>query len=149
MKKLQTILAAAILLVATSAFAAKGPEKVNAAVKQAFEKQFITASNVSWEKAEGFYFATFRLNDKDVSVAYNENGEMVGASRTVSTEELPMSVSMTLAEKYKGYSISKTANEVVYDGTSSYYITAENEKQTLKLKCLSSGDISVVSKTKK
>jgi hypothetical protein len=149
MKKLQTILAAAALLFATSAFAAKGPEKVSAVVKKAFEKQFTPSSSVTWEKTEDFYFASFKLNDRDVSVAYNAKGELVGASRVVNAEELPMAVSLAISEKYAGYTAGKTATEVTYDDQSSYFITIENAKQVLSLKCLSSGDITVLSKTKK
>jgi hypothetical protein len=149
MKKLQTILAAVTLLIATSAFAAKGPEKVSAVVKKAFEQQFNTASNVNWERTDDFYFANFRLNDKDVSVAYNESGELVGSSRVLKTEELPLSVAMAVADKYCGYAVAKTATEINYDGNTSYYISVANEKQTLKLKCLISGEITVDSKTKK
>lgn len=149
MKKLQTILAAAALLFATSTFAAKGPEKVSAVVKKAFEQQFATARNVNWEKTDDFYFASFRLNDKDVSVAYNESGELVGASRIVHTDGLPLSVSLAIAERYKGYTVAKTANEITYEGYSSYHITVENSKQVLTLKCLGNGDITVLNRTKK
>ncbi len=149
MKKLQTILAAVTLLVATSAFANRGPEKVSTVVKKAFEQQFNTVSNVNWEKNDEFYFANFRLNDKEVSVAYNEDGEVVGSSRILKNEELPMSVTMAIANKYNGYTLAKTATEINYDGHTSYYITVGNEKQTLKLKCSGSGDIDVDSKTKK
>lgn len=149
MKKLQTILAAAALLFATSAFAAKGPEKVNRAVKKAFEQQFSAAENVSWDKADNFYFANFRLNDRDISVAYDENGELVGTSRSVTVDELPLSISMAIAEKYEGYKVGKNASEISFEGESSYYIVVENSKQTIKLKCYSNGDMSVVSKTKK
>lgn len=149
MKKLQTILAAAALLIATSSFAAKGPEKVNAAVKKAFTQQFSTASNVSWEKTGDFYFAYFKLNEKELSAAYNENGELIGASKIIAAEELPLSVSMAIAEKYCGYTAAKTATEISFDGYTSYYIIVENEKQVVKLKCSANGEVSVAAKTKK
>ncbi len=148
MKKLSTILAAALLLT-TSVFAAKDPEKVNAAVKKAFAQQFSAASDIIWEKKSDFYFVYFKLNDKDLSAAYNESGELVGASKIIKTEELPMYVTMAVSEKYCGYSVAKTATEITYEGNTSYYITVENEKQVLKLKCFGNGEINVESKTKK
>ncbi len=149
MKKLQTILAAAALLFATSAFAAKGPTKVSSVVKKAFEQQFSTASNVNWEKEDNFYFATFRQNDRDISVAYDDNGELVGTSRSVTVDELPLSITMAIAEKYEGYKVGKNVSEISFEGENSYYLLVENNKQTIKLKCYSNGDMSVVSKTKK
>ncbi|MFN8250417.1 MAG: hypothetical protein U0V75_00950 [Ferruginibacter sp.] len=149
MKKFQTILAAAALLFATSAFAAKGPEKISAAVKKAFEKQFSTAEKVSWERADNFYFVNFKMKDRDMSVAYDENGEMVGSSRIITIDELPTCVSLAISEKYNDYEVGKLGSEIHFEGQDSYYVTVENSKHVLKLKCLSNGDISVVTKTKK
>jgi Flp pilus assembly protein TadD len=149
MKKLQTILAALTLLVATSAFAANGPEKVNAAVKKSFTQQFSTASNVNWEKTDDFYFAYFTMNNKEVSAAYNEQGELIGTSKIIAAAELPMAIGVAISQKYNGYTVGKTATEIHFDGQTAYYITVQNEKQTLKLKCLANGDISTESKIKK
>ena len=150
MKRLQTILVATVLLFATSAFAtAGGPEKVAPRVKAAFEKNFNGAVNVNWEKTEGYYFASFRLNAKEVTVAYNENGELLGTSQVIATTQLPLNVSLSLADKYSGYTLAKSATELTYQGETSYYIIAENSKQVVKLKCTSGGDISVENKTKK
>jgi len=150
MKRLQKILVATALLFATSAFAtAGGPEKVAPLVKAAFEKNFNGAVNVNWEKAEGYYFAFFRLNEKEVTVAYNENGELLGTSQVIATAQLPLNVSLSLADKYADYTLAKTVTELTYQGQTSYYVFAENNKQILKLKCSTSGDISVENKTKK
>lgn len=149
MKKLRTVFAAAALLLATSAFATSGPEKVSPTVKAAFEKSFNGVVNVNWQKSEGFYFANFELNSKEVSVAYNEQGELLGISRVIETTQLPLNVSLAISSKYQNYTVAKTTTELTYDGQTSYYVLAENSKQILKLKCTSSGDIVVDSKTKK
>jgi hypothetical protein len=149
MKKLQTIVAAAALLFATSAFANKGPQKVSFIVKNAFEKQFTGIKQVVWEQTEGIYFAYFKIDEKDVTVAYNEDGYMLGTSRVIANEQLPLSASLAIGSKYENYTVAKTAEEITFEGETSYYISVENEKQILKLKCLSNGDLSVRSKTKK
>jgi len=149
MKKLPMFFAAAALLFATSAFATGGPEKVSPKVKAAFEQNFTSAKNVSWEKADDFYFAYFELNTKDVAAAYNEKGELVGTSRVISADQIPLSVSMAIAEKYQGYVVAKVATEITYEGQTSYYVNVENNKQILKLKCDANADISIDTKTKK
>ena len=149
MKKLRTIFAAAALLLATSVFATAGPEKVSAKVKAAFEKSFTGAVNVNWEKSDDFYFAHFELNSKETSAAYNENGELVGTSRVVTTAQLPLNVLLAIAAKYDGYAVAKTATELTYEGQTNYYVLVENTKQVLRLKCIINGDIAVDSKTKK
>jgi hypothetical protein len=149
MKKLRTLFAAAALLVASSAFATSGPEKVSQQVKAAFEKNFTGAVNVNWEKSESFYFAYFELNAKAVSAAYNENGELVGTSRVITSTQLPLNISLSLASKYDDYTLAKTATELTFDGQTSYYISAENSKQVVRFKCSSNGDVVIENKTKK
>ena len=150
MKRLQTILVATALLFATSAFAtAGGPEKVAPLVKAAFEKSFNGVVDVNWEKTEGYYFAYFMLNAKEVTVAYNENGELLGTSQVIATSQLPLTVALSLENKYKDYNLAKTVTELTFQGQTSYYVFAENSKQVLKLKCSTSGDISVENKAKK
>jgi hypothetical protein len=149
MKKLKTVFAAVAILLATSAFAASGPEKVSEKVKSAFENSFTGASNVTWEKSNDFYFASFTLNSKEVSVAYSENGELVGVSRLIATSQLPLNVSMAIANRYKSYKLYNTATELVYEGETSYSLTIEDGKQILKLRCSSNGDITVAGKIKK
>jgi hypothetical protein len=149
MKKLKTILAAAIMLFATSAFAINGSEKVTATVKAAFEKNFTGAKNVNWEKSEEFYFASFQLDSKEVTAAYHENGALVGMSREITTAQLPLNVSLAIGSKFDGYKLAETTTELTYDGQTSYYVIAQSSNRVVKLKCSSNGDVSIVTKTKK
>ena len=148
MKKFKTVLTAIVMLFASSAFAI-GPENVSPKVKAAFESDFSKASGVNWEKTSDFYFASFTLNNIRVDAAYNEAGELVGTSRTILAEQMPLSVSLAIAERFDGYKLNKTAIELTYEGQTRYYVTAENSSQVVKLKCLSSGDVEVESKLKK
>lgn len=148
MKKFKTVLTAIIMLFATSAFAAGG-ENVSPKVKAAFENDFSKASQVNWEKTSDFYFASFMLNGVRVDAAYDESGELVGTSRHISADQVPLSISLAISEKYAGYQVAKTALELNFEGQTRYYIAVENEKLSVKLKCLSNGDLEVESKTKK
>ncbi len=156
MKKIKTVLTAIVTLLSVSSFAlrapvAKGPEpeKVTAAVKAAFESDFTKASVVSWQKTDEFYFASFLLNNVNVEAAYTETGELVGTSRKISAEQVPLSISLALAEKYKGYQVDNTFTELTFASVTRYYVTVTNEKQTLRLKCFSDGDIQIENKVKK
>jgi hypothetical protein len=148
MKKLVTVLTAAVMLFSTFAFATDS-DKVNARVRTAFLNDFSTASAVSWEKTSDFYFASFKLNDVEVNAAYNEEGTLVGTSRSLESTQLPLNISLALAKKYEGYSISKKALELTFEGETRYYITVQNGTQALKLKCSTNGNIEVEKKIKK
>ena len=149
MKKLQTAFAAIALLLATSAFATTGPETVTQKVKAEFEKSFTGASKVVWEKNSDFYFAHFELDAKTMDAAYNENGELLGVSRVINTSQLPLNITMAIAKKYEGYTVANTVTEITYEGQTNYYVDVTNNKQLLKLKCNSNGDINVDKKSKK
>ena len=58
MKKMITMATAAVLLLATTAFA-NGGTQVNTKVKEAFQKDFSKATRVNWETKENFFFAEF------------------------------------------------------------------------------------------
>lgn len=136
------------MLFAGSAFAME-PENVSPKVKAAFESDFSKASKISWEKTSDFYFASFTLNDVRIDAAYNEDGELLGTARVISAEQMPLSVSLAIAEKYAGYRVEKTAIELTYEGQTRYYISVENEHQIVKLKCFSNADVEVERKIKK
>ncbi len=148
MKKFKTVLTAIVMLFASSAFA-MGPENVSPKVKAAFENDFSKASKVNWEKTNDFYFASFTFNNEKIDAAYNEAGELVGTSRRISAEQMPLSITLAIASKYAGYELDKSAVELTYEGQTRYYITAENDNRVIKLKCFSNADIEAVSKTKK
>lgn len=148
MKKFATILTAAVMLFSVFAFATDS-DNVNARVKAAFVSDFSAASTVSWEKISDFYFAKFTVNHVEVNAAYNEEGELVGTSRTMESSQLPISISLALAKKYEGYTVSKRALELTYDDNTHYYVTIVNERQLLKLKCSVNGTLMVERKIKK
>jgi len=150
MKKIKIVLTAIVMLLSISSFATEPePEKVTAIVKAAFESDFSKATTVKWEKTDEFYFASFLLNNVKVDAAYTENGELLGTSRKISTEQMPLSISVALADKYAGYEIDNSIVELTFASVTRYYVTVSNKTQTVKLKCYSNGDLEVESKIKK
>jgi len=148
MKQIKTTLTAIVMLLASTAFA-KDDTKVTAKVAAAFQQDFSHASGASWKEKSDFYFASFQLNGVSVDAAYNADGELVGTSRKIDIEQVPLAVSMELAKKYNNYSISSKVIELNFEGQTSYYIDAQDNTQTICLKASSNGDISVDSRVKK
>ena len=147
MKKLATVLTAIVMLLTSTAFALS-EEDVSTTVKSSFKTDFSSAKKVSWEKVSDFYFASFTLDNVNVDAAYNEAGELVGTSRKIEVSQLPLAVSLSLSQQFGDYTVSPRVNELTYDGSTCYYITAGNDKQVVKLKCHSNGEINVDSRVK-
>jgi len=147
MKKLTGILTALVLFVSASSFA-PNEEIVSAKIKSAFEKTFTSASEVKWNKSDGFYFANFKINQQVLTAAFNDEGELVGASRNISLSQLPMNVSLALQNHYADYTIA-SVTEMTTEGQTNYYIAAENSKRIVTIKADAFGDLSIHKKTKK
>jgi hypothetical protein len=145
----QTILAMAMMLMAglTSAFA-KDNEGINKQVTTSFSKDFVTASNVSWNKQKDYVKATFTLNNQVMFAYYNENGELIATARNILSEQLPINLMTSLKKDYSNYWISDLF-ELAADGQTSYYVTLENGDETLILQSSSFNGWSTYKKAKK
>jgi hypothetical protein len=150
MKKIKIVLTAIVMLLSINSFATDPePEKVSAVVKAAFESDFSKATMVKWEKTDEFYFASFLLNSVKVDAAYTGTGELIGTSRKITADQMPLSISVALADSYGGYEVDNSVVELTHESVTRYYVTVSNKTQTLRLKCYSNGDLEVESKIKK
>ena len=148
MKKLFGTVALAVMVGLTS-FAAD-IKKVNQKVLAAFEKEFTTATNVSWEvlKNEDIYHASFVYGNEIMEIYYSTEGELIAVARHLSAERLPLLVSKSLKEDYGKYQF-KQASEYVSSENTSYIITLENEKAKLTVRFYHSGASEVLKRVKK
>lgn len=126
--------------VASSAFAAD-TKKVNSVTTSNFKSEFKKASEVSWTSTEEFTKATFVLNNQKMEAFYDQNGEMIGTSKAVSLDELPVSAKRSIAKRLSGYTVKEA---IEFQGTDelAYYISAENDKETAILKVSDNGTMS-------
>ena len=148
MKK--TILAMAMMLMAgltTSAFA-KDDEGVSKEITSSFSKDFVTATNVSWNKQKDFTKVTFTMNNQIMFAYYNESGDLIAAARNILSEQLPINLLNNLKKDYAKYWISELF-EMDKDGTAYYYVTLENADETLILKSGNFSGWSTYKKTRK
>lgn len=144
MKKIIMILA--VLISTTSAFA--GEENVTTKVLNAFKAEFNTAKDVEWTAGSNYYKAAFVYNEKHVFAYYNEEGELLGLTRYLSSDDLPLNLQKNLQKSYRKYWISDLFEVAKSDGTA-YYITLEDADTKIILKASGASDWSVYQKTRK
>ena len=148
MKKLfATVVVAA--LVSLTSFAAD-IVKANSKVQAAFEKEFATATNVSWEvlKGEDIYHASFVYGSEIMEAYYSGDGDMIAIARHLSQERLPLLVAKAVRENFGKYSF-KSASEYMSADNTSYIVTLENEKSTVTARIYNNGMTEVLKKSKK
>jgi len=144
MKKIIMILA--VLISTTSAFA--GEENVTTKVLNAFKAEFNTAKDVEWTVGSNYYKAAFVYNEKHVFAFYNKEGELLGLTRYLSSDDLPLNLQNNLKKSYSKYWISDLFEVAKSDGTA-YYITLEDADTKLILKASAESDWSAYQKTRK
>jgi len=145
MKKM--ILSLAIAFTTFGAFAA-GDENVNQKVLDAFQTEFNSAREVEWTTGADYYKAAFVYNEKHVFAYYNTEGDLLGITRYISPEDLPMNLQISLKKKYSNYWISDLF-EVAKSETTFYYITVEDADTKVLLKSTAGNDWSVFKTVKK
>ena len=145
MKKL-FIAALFALAIGGSAFAA-GTElsdaaKLSYSVKSSFEKHFRDAQNVSWTVRESFVKASFSLLGQKVEAFFGDDGELIGTSRKVQFERLPVLAVSKIRKEYEGYAVGETIELTKYDDTNYYVSLSKGEKKQI-LEVTPSGRVSV------
>ncbi len=132
------------LSIAASAFA----KDANVRALKNFKSQFEDAENVSWTMRSTFAKASFNLNGEKREAFYDLNGEMIGTSKNISFEKLPVSAKRLFAKKYNGYVVKEVLRFESVD-ESAYFVSAENETGSVILKVSDSNGVSVFKKERK
>jgi hypothetical protein len=145
MKKL-FIAAMVTLTISTSAFAQDATQIDQKAV-QNFESSYGGASKVEWTLKDNFTKASFLQDEQKVEVFYNPEGDFIATTKHVKMEELPTFVKRTFTKKYSDYTVKEAFKFTAEDETE-YFVSAENEKESLVLK-VAQGSVFVYSRANK
>jgi hypothetical protein len=122
--------------------------KVSSAALLSFEKSFGSAENIRWSQVEDLFKVQFSLEGQSLSVWYNEDGEQVAISRTISVDQLPIALKLSLQKNFSSYNITDLF-EVDNNEGNNYYVIADNTKTTLKLSSNLNGNWIVFEKHRK
>ena len=147
MKKLFTAAVLCSVLLVNTAFANKN-ENVNTDVESAFKKEFTQAKEVSWQKTDAYYKATFKLNGETVNAYYNTDGSMLGIVHNMLSTQLPINLQTSLKREYENYWITDLF-EYSRTDSNGYFITVENADQVITLQSTNGSSWSTYSKSKK
>jgi hypothetical protein len=147
MKKMILSLAAVITM-GYSVFANGNDNIATQQARDAFKKDFATASNIRWEQKNNFLKATFSLNGQILTAYYFSNGDLQAVVRNITSDQLPINLLSSLRKDYSEYWITDLF-EMSSNGMTTYYVSIENSDKKIVLKSddLSSWD--VYSKEKK
>lgn len=143
MKKIIVTLAVCIsslgLVSASDTASVTGEESVDARVLNAFQHEFVSASDIIWTIAPHFYQASFVYQDQHLTAYYNRDGEFLGVTRFIRPADLPLALQSDLKKNHADYWISNLF-EVSNEAGTSYYITLEDADNSIVLKSSNAHD---------
>jgi hypothetical protein len=102
-------------------------------VLKSFTTSFNNATEVKWSANSMLFKAEFSYHGQFITAYYNADGEMVAATKNISSTTLPVAVQASLKKVSKGYWIADLF-ELTDDSGTSYYVTLENADTKVVLK---------------
>jgi len=123
---------------------------------QAFLRDFPGAENVNWKTGAPFEIATFNYNGVITTAYYDLGSELVGTTTEKTFSDLPLHAQEHIKKNYSGYTPGKVIlfddNEyndtdmelfsTVFDDEDNYFVSMENDKETIILKVKMNGNVS-------
>ena len=126
MKKI--LFATALLLSVSVATIANTNKSTDPKAIASFKKDFSGANDVSWDASTDFSKVTFTINGSTLFAYYSTSGELIAASRNISSNQLPLTLLTALKNNYNSYWISDLF-ELSRDNNTTYYVTLENANE--------------------
>jgi hypothetical protein len=90
-------------------------------VKESFKKLYPTVSQVNWSKEGNEEFeASFTSDGKDISLVFENDGELIETETAIKLSELPSGVINFVEKNYTEYSITEAAKIVNSEGVMTF-----------------------------
>ena len=148
MKNSIITIAAALMLISTTAFAGKKHPSRDNPAEATFQKTFVGASDVKWSEGKETIAASFILNDSRVVAFFSYDGELLGTARKVLFNQLPLAVVREINSRYGSAPIADIT-EYSRNEDTFYDMVVDRPEKQLKVRVTALGDLSVEGKIKK
>jgi hypothetical protein len=130
MKK--TILSIAIVLTLFSTALADSPDRYNKNVVASFQKDFKSASDVSWAETSHYYRVSFHMDRQTLYAYYDYLGNLISVVHHILTTSLPDNLQNDIRCRYANYWVSELFQISLEDGNH-YFIQLKNADETIVL----------------
>lgn len=119
------------LIITTSAFnTANATITTNKAAIASFMKCYKNVSFVNWKTTELFTKASFKQDGANVEVFYDNEGELIATSKSISIKDLPKNAIKYFEKWYSAptYTVKNSIEYVTADGEKKYFVSVEDKK---------------------
>ena len=122
--------------------------KISLIVRETFKEEFKETQNVEWSIKPSCVKASFTYKGEAMDAFYDFSGKKIGASHHVTMLDVPLSSRKKIEAKYPSHRVTE-AIEFIGQDENSYYISLENEKETVIVKINDHSTMSLFKKSSK
>jgi len=140
-------LAAVLTLTVFTGALATETSIVNKAVIFSFNKEFKKASEISWVTRGDYAKAVFTMNNEKMEAFYKFNGDWIATSKQIQLDDIPVAAKRIFARRYQDYTVKEAILFTTPEETS-YYISANNDKESVILKVDENEQLSLYNRTR-
>ena len=126
----KTILLSAGLLLSTGIFAQQNSNAVSAipaAVTQALNMSFPTATTPTWEMVQGFYVPVFKVGNQDMKALIDPKGRVVQSQAKLDVTALPAAAKSYLQNNFAGQAPTEAATVSASNGKTRLTVMIANK----------------------
>jgi hypothetical protein len=92
-----------------------------------FNKAYLNAENITWEKENGYFEAEFVIDDVEMAVVFDENALIIMTEETIDQEVLPDTIKSVIAADFANHSILEV-NRIFKDSLCFYEVELQSEE---------------------
>jgi hypothetical protein len=141
MKKISLFITACLLISFMGFTQTVTPDKVPAAVLQAFSKKFPAATDVKYELKNNNYLITCREKGVRVFANYDPAGKWLETKTAILESSLPKEVSASLAKDFAGFNVSEISTVESPDNPLFYHMELKKGTEGYVVQVSPKGDI--------
>jgi hypothetical protein len=141
MKKIIVLLLACMLISFMGYTQKVTPDKVPAAVLQAFTKKFPAATDVKYELKQNNYDIAFREKGVRMFANYNPGGKWLETKTAITEPNLPKEVSAAIAKDFAGFKTSEISTIETPDNPLFYMMDLKKGTEGYMVHFSSKGDV--------
>ena len=125
---------------------AAAPDKINRMVSNSFKTDFNNAEILSYTMSHNVINLTFITNGLVMHAFYTDNGELLGITRNILTNQLPIALLLKFRQDYQGFWVTDLF-EATNQEDHNYFITLENSETRIVLKSTDDSNWEIYKKT--
>jgi len=108
---------------------------VKTSVIRSFVKNFKTNENVKWYEDNGYYLASFQLEDRPARVWFSKNGYLTSSVYYGTEKHLPTAEKNLVQSAYEDFEVLAT-QEVFSKNTKAWIVMLQNGRTTVKVRII-------------